>query len=757
MIAKVSIDRRVISLANVYDYNVPDSLADQVNIGASVFVPFGYDQVFGYVLEVSGDTKEGLKDIIDVVGDAKLIGKTNFELAKELTSDLNCSMANILSMMQPSFIKGQKQQYLYVEEYNKLDANLATFFNGKSKILITSALDPYKKQIASEIKKGNIVKGYDYFVYGKNKKIKVYSVIDDAIQATPARNIVIKYLKDYPKSTLEDIKVATNIGSSVVKTLVASKCLKVEEIVVSSEIIGERKNTSRYEFSFSESEQIDDFHNMSGKPFLLHSNNEEFSLHFYLKIIEEAYKNNKKAVIIYPNALSVEEAKIKVKRYLKNYDIITYHSKNSSAENYDAFNKILNNNYDLLIGTCQALLLPLDSIDTFILNDTDDYMYINETYPYINYKEAAIKKANILASKIILASSTPTISDYYLASTGKYNLLAANNNLDGDSVIVDMNKEILETNEVMISNSLKEELDKTIAKGKISILICNNVAFATQIKCRKCGKVLKCPHCKVPLIYIKSKDAAKCNYCNYEEKMFRSCSCGSTNFISLGFGLEQVYEKVSSMYPNAKVARVDSSTLNSKDKMEELIQMIEENSVDIIVGTNALTKLERYDNMELVGLLYVDSFLNMSNYLGAEYTYNLIAKVSAFPKLVIQTYNPTHYAITNAINNNYEDYYALELNMRKMLDYPPFKELSIILIKGDYNENFHFAFYFKKAISHNKEVVVLGPMYDYQYKGVKMVIKHSDNEGVIKIVNDCIKHFSNSKVTCSYHRYTRGG
>ena len=756
MIAKVSIDKKTSSITNVYDYNVPASLVENVSIGTSVFVPFGYDQVFGYVVEVVKEDKDGLKDIIDVVSASNQIGDINFKLATILSKDLNCTMANILGMMQPSFLKGQKQQYLYINDYDSLDASIAVALNGKEKVLITSALDPFKKQIANEIKKGNIDKGYEYYVYGKNKKVKVYSVIDGSIQPTKARTLVVSYLMEHPASTLEDIKIATNVGSSVVKTLLKNHILKVEEIIESRSVTGEKKNISRYEFSFSEQEQIDYYQLSSSKPFLLFSNNQEFDTNFMLKLIFNNLEKNQKTIIIYPNALSIEEAYINLKRNSRNLDIITYHSRNTNSDNYDAFNKILDN-YDLLIGTPQAILLPIKNIGDMILNDTDDEMYINETYPYINYKEAAIKKASLLNAKVVLASASPSISDYYKASTGVYNLLTIHSNEKVDAKIVDMNTELLETNDLIISNDLNNKILSALERQKISLLICNNVAFATQIKCRKCGKVLKCPKCGVTLSYIKSKDIAKCNYCNYEEKMFRTCKCGSTNFISLGFGLERVEERVKSLYKDARVIKVDSTYLNSKEKMENLIQMIEESSVDIIVGTNALTKLAKYDNMEVVGLLYVDSYLNMNNYLGAEYTYNLIARVANYPSMVIQTYYPTHYAITSGVNNNYEDYYEAEIKNRELLDYPPFKEFSMILLKGEYSELFHFAYYFKKAISHNELVSVLGPIYDYHYKGVKLIIKHHDNDGVIKIMNDVIKHFDNPKIMCSYHRYTRGG
>ena len=757
MIAKVSIDRRSSSIANIYDYNVPEELVDTIDVGASVFVPFGYDQVFGYVIELSGEVKPDLKDIIDVVSEAKLIGDVNFKLAQELSNDLDCSMANVLSMMQPAFIKGQKQQYLYIEDYSLLDANLALALNGKSKVLITNALLPFKKQIQNEIKNGNIIKGYDYFVYGKNKKVKVYSVIDGATQSTKARDLVVRYLLDHPASTMDDIRVATNVSSNIVKTLVNLKVLKVEEVLIKNNEKQEFKNKSRYEFSFSEKELIDYYGEVSQKPFLFFSSNDDFRLHFYIKLISDSIAAGKKVVLIYPNALNVEEGFIKLKRYLKGINIISFHSRNTDSENYDTFQKIIDNSFDVLIGTPNVVLLPFNNVSDIVLNDVDDEMYINETYPYINYKESAITKAKLLEAKIILESKTPIISDYYNASIGKYYILNNHSTTTNQVSIVDMNKELLETNDLVISSDLKNKMDAALSNHKISMLICNNVAFATQIKCRKCGKVLKCPDCKVPLVYVKSKDSARCPYCNYEEKMFKSCKCGSTNYISFGFGLEQVEERLKGMYPEAKIIRADSAYLNSKEKMSLLLQAIEEGSVDFIIGTNALTKIGNYENIDVVGLLYVDSFLNANNYSGSEATYNLIAKVTNFKNIVIQTYNPTHYSIINAINNNYDDYYELELQNRKLLDYPPFKELSIIFIKGDYQEMYHFAYYFKKAISHSNDCVVLGPTYDYVHKGVKLVIKYERYDYTIKIFNDAVKHFNSSKVVATFHRYTRGG
>ena len=757
MFAKVSIDRRSSNIAFEYDYNVPNELIDSIEVGSSVFVPFGYDQVFGYVIELCGEEKDNLKDIIDIVNDAKVIGKTNFNLAKELSTSLNCSMANILSLMEPSFIKGQKQQYLYIEDYNKLDANLALALNGKSKVLIDNKLEPFRKQITNEIKNGNITKGYEYFVYGKNKKVKLYKVLSDFPQKTRARFLVINYLKDHPLSTLEDIKVATNVSKNVIDKLIENGSVGFIEKVVTNAVEGIRKNVSRYIFSFEEQNIIDYYDPNAQKPYLLFCNNQDFELNFILKIISDNYSLGKKTVLIYPNALSVEEEAIKLKRYLRNYDIVTYHSKNNNSDNYETFSKVLNNNYDVLLATPQGLMLAIDNVKTIIIGDCDDEMYINESYPYISYKEVAILKAKAINASLIFASASPSISDYYLASIGKYKLLANHQIHNNNYNIVDMNIEAIEANDVVFSNAVKEGISNCLESKKIALLICNNVAFSTQIKCRKCGRVLKCPNCNLPLVYIKKKDIAKCNYCSYEEKMYRVCKCGSTNYISLGFGIEQVVEKIKNLYPSARVIEASSAMLANNDKMENLLQKIEENEVDIIVGTNALTKLTKYDNMDFVGLLYVDSYLNMNNYLGSEYTYNLLAKVASYPNVVIQTYNPTHYAIINGAINNYDDYYKMEIDNRKMLDYPPFKELSMLLIKGEYSELFHFGYYFKKAISHNIEVAVLGPIYDYHLKGVKMMIKHNDNEGVIKIVNDVIKHFDNSKVLCSYHRYTRGG
>ena len=757
MIAKVVVSINNSNLGDYYEYVIPKYLEEYIFIGSRVLVSFGYQDILGYVTEIN-ETSEfvgNLKEIKDVCDYEKELTNEQVSLAKTLSEELNISPISSFELMMPNFLKEKRRKYLYVNNYNELNPDLALLFNGKSRVLIDKNILEYNNLIKKEITKGNIQFEYDFSTYGRHKKIRHYYVINDFIQKSNIRNQIIELIKR-GKNKESEIRSITGCSKDILNKLVKEKVIGFKEEIVIEKLENKVSLLNNPTYTIDQENLLAMYHETSNKPFLLYSNDNQFCGSFYLDIIIKNIKNNKHTVFFTPNIMVAEEYALFFESKLKDASILTYHSKNTKNDNYDVYMNIKNNNYHVLVTTSLGLFLPYDNIGTFVVIEEDSNLYINETYPNFDLRNIVKIRSNNLGAKLIYSSSTPSINLFYQTRINKIRLLEYKKNIHNEYHIVDMKKEIVEGNNLVVSKVLMDNIREALNEKKISMLVINNKAYATQIKCRQCGEVKKCPKCNIPLTYHKNKDQAKCSYCDYKTSDYKSCKCGSTNILSLGFGLEQVYQKISFAFPNARVKQIDSDNLKDASDYQEIISLIEENEVDIILGTNFLTNSFKYDNIKVVGLLNVDSLLNLNDHRASEYTFDLIAKCSNKKVLIVQTYYKDHYAIIDGVNNNYEDFYEKEILLREKLNYEPFYEINKLLVTGPYDQIYHFANYFKVATKYVFSDNVLGPTYDYQTKGVKLIIKHNDYKKFIKILNDATSRFSDKNILVNYERYPKG-
>lgn len=758
MVAKVVVDIKSQNINETFDYQVPEIYQDFVFIGSRVLVSFGFNEVMGYVVDLieNSEYDGNLKSIKEVFDYEQELTLEQVELAKFLSEELNAPMVTTLDLMLPSFLKEQKRQYLYIVNYDKLHPDLALLFNGRKKILIDKDILKYYSLIKKEISKDNIHIEYDFLVYGSRKKDKFYSLISLDAQISKVRNDIVHYLSHKEDASEDDIRQVTNCSKDILQKMVKEGTLAVKEKVILSDEVKTVENLSKYKFNIDQVQLIEKFKELGTKPYLLFSNDEEFKAQYYIRLINDYIKESKQIVIFTPTILLLEEFNVYLKKYFKGLNVFTYHSKNTKSENYDTYMNVKYQKYNVLLTTSMGAFLPFVDVGLFVVVEEDSQNYIYENYPYYDVREVLKTRASKLNAKIIFSTATPAIKTYYRTMLNQYYLLEYNIDLHHEVYVVDMKEELLEENNNIISTLLYDQIKLALEEKKISMLIVNNKAYATTIKCRECGKVLKCPKCKIPLTYHQGKNEARCNYCSYKTNVFNKCQCGSDNMMSLGFGLEQVKDKISSLFPMAKIIQVDSDNVRNLDDYSNVINAIEENEADIIIGTNFLTKSLNYDNIKVVGLLYVDSYLNMNDHRGSEYTYSLIAKMTNKEVCVIQTYNKNHYAICYAAANDYENYYNKEIQNRELLNYEPFMEMNKITITGQFDKMYHFANYYRKAITHVIGDNVLGPNYDYKLKGVKLIVKHNKYKEVVKVLNDAIRHFHDADLLVSFERYPKG-
>lgn len=759
MFAKVVVDIKSSKLNETFDYIIPKELEDLVFIGSRVLVSFGFNDILGYVVDISEESvfAENIKPIKEVLDYDKEITDEQVELAKHLSYELNAPLASTLDLMMPSFLKSKKRKYLYIENYDKLNPDLALFFRGKRKVYIDNDVLEKYNLIKKEIEQNNITLEYDIYTYGSRKKTKVYSMGKNPHVTTKKRKKVIEYIKENPNVDIDNITLSCKVSKALINQLEKEGNIKSKAVYKITEAAGEPKIKNDWQLNFDQNQLYAKFHETKGKPYLMFSNDEDFKINFYMELILEVLKKEKSIFMLAPSIMMVEEIAEYLKNNVLNIDVLTYHSKNPNSDNYDLFMRLKSNKALVTVSTSMGVFLPFNNLGLAIVFDEDSANYIYDNFPYYDARMVLEKRCENLGAKLIFDSQSPSINSFYKTRAYKYHLLDYQIPISSKVIKVDMREEILESNNLIVSNVLNEQIKIALKENKISMLIVNNKSFSTLVKCRDCGEVKLCPECKVPLTFLKSKNIARCNYCGHQDEKHHICEkCHSKNMVSYGFGLEQVFHKLSMDFPKANILQVDSDEVRTLEDYNKVLLTIEENTADIIVGTNALTKKLNYDNIKVVGFLYIDSYLHLNDYRGSEYTYNLLAKMLNKEVCVIQSYNPDHYAIVNAATNNYENYYEKEITIREMLGYEPFKEMNKIIITGPYKKLFHFAYYYRKAIKYViGEENILGPSYDYKARGVKLILKHNEFEKVIDVLNSAIKNFGEPKLNVSFQRYSK--
>lgn len=761
MFAKVVVDVKIDNIKSnnlneTYDYIIPMSLLEFVGVGSRVLVPFGNQELLAYVLEINEDSafEKTAKYIIDVLDYDQELTSDQIDLALYISETYYVSIVSVLELMIPSFLRGQKRKYIDIVDYDKLNPNLALLFNGKKRLLVDSKIKNVFDLVKEEMKKGNITLDYDLYTYGNGLKKKEFYIKDlNPVFKSEKRRNIYEYIMAHPNVSEDDIIAYIDCTYNLIREMCKDNTLGYHEVVDIKKNDASVSNKSPYTFSFDEEQTVLRYFNSKNRKFLLHSNKEEFKINFYIRIIEDCKKKGLPVLITAPTIMIEEEILMYLKRYLRSYKIYGMNSKNTKKERYEVFMNCKYDNLDVLVTTHNGIFMPFNSLGAIIVIDEDNPNYINENYPYYNAIDVLAKRAKMHDASIVLSSACPSISTYYKSINGEYNILNCFSNDISNRMIVDMKEEVLNGSSNIISNSLFNAISKALENKKQVMLLVSSKAYSNLIRCRECGHVVKCPKCNLSLTLYKEKGYAKCNYCDYKLYNYDECSCGSRDFINLGFGEERINEELKKMFKDARILNVNADLMKTIEDYNKAINDIEENNVDIIIGTNILTKLIKNDNISVVGIIDADIYLNGTSHKANEYTYNLISKINRNKNVYIQTYNKDNVIINLALNDNYDEYYQREINSRKLLEYEPFNEISRIVISGE--DIYHFANYYKKVFKGVVKGEILGPTYDFKLKAVKLILKHNDYEKVVKILNDTRMHFKNKRIKTSFERCPR--
>ena len=411
------------------------------------------------------------------------------------------------------------------------------------------------------------------------------------------------------------------------------------------------------------------------------------------ELVSYVLKQNKQVIILVPEISLTPQI---VAKFIKRFGnkVAVLHSKLSQGERYDQWKKIKNKEIPIVIGARSAIFAPCDDLGLIIIDEEHESSYKSEMNPKYYTIDVAKYLCRSSNGVLLLGSATPSIESYYSTEREEYKLLELKNRFNSNPLpgveVVDMRVELEEGNKSMFSRRLYESMKKSLAAKQQVILFLNRRGHSTFVSCRSCGYVLKCSNCDISLTYHQRNNQAKCHYCGYKSIVPKICpECKSKYIKFFGTGTEKVEEYVNKLFPDFKTKRLDIDTTSKKGSLEKIIDSFGKREIDILIGTQMVTKGLDFPYVTLVGVLSADISLNLPDYRANERTFQLLTQVAGRAgrhefngNVVVQTYSPENYAITASQRHDFSEFYKKEIQLRREFRYPPFYNIINIIVLG---------------------------------------------------------------------------
>lgn len=720
LIATVAVENTFFSAGEDYDYYVPAELEKTIKCGMRITVPFGRNNTkrHGVIVKLFYGMNSQLKEICAVDIKTNPLSEEMVSLALWLKERCFCSTYECLRQMLP---------------------------RGTDKI--------------------------------KDKSTKMIRLSEDSTQPvklTPKQQSVYELLCDVGSAGVSEVCEFCSVGKGVLDNLVKyGICEYFEKEVYRTPYKNVSENGEMSPINLSEVQQnaFNTYLKMmdTGGTGLLYGVTGSGKTQVYLKLIDEAISRGKDVIVLVPEiSLTPQMIYIFHSRYGKKVAVM--HSGLSIGERTDEYKRADRGEAKIIVGTRSAVFAPVHNLGLIVMDEEQEHTYKSERTPRYNARDVANFRCRYNNALFLMTSATPSVESYSAAVKGKFVLCEINERY-GDSklpeiVTVDMKKEIAQGNKSPISKTLQSLIADNLDKHKQTILLINRRGYNTFIACNSCGHVITCPNCSISLTYHSYNNRLMCHYCGYSKPLDNVCpECGKNSIRYSGYGTQRIEDELERLFPDASVLRMDADTTSAKFSHQKLFDAFSRGDYDILIGTQMVAKGLDFPNVTLVGVVNADNSLYDESYLANERSFDLITQVvgrsgrrAEAGKAVIQTINPYNDVIEYASKQDYKSFFANEIQLRKLLTYPPFCDIYFIsFICEDENKAALCAkSFFENLVELNRtdyvneKLIVLGPSpskisklkNNYRYG---LTLKCKNSKSVRKMLNDILKNIGKIK------------
>ena len=697
-IAKIIVDVPLMQTDQPYSYKIPEEFVDMLEVGMRVHVPFGKANrlIQGIVLGMEQESEmadEDLKEIAEVLDFSPVLTQEQLWLAEELRKSVFSYKISILKAMLPGFLNSSYDKILYPLE-GLSQADKERLF-GSEDSLAFSSLDLAKQaEMMRLTRKGLLRLEYQAVDQKKVKTQSWYEVHVEQLESieisarakkkAELRDYLLAHAKSAPLASLlesysrEQVNFFVEQGAvSIVQKEVQRSAAYFEGIEASQplELNPEQRQTRDAVVSAIGSQQ---------PPFLLQGITGSGKTEVYLQIIQGALDKGKTAILLVPEiSLTPQMTERFIARFGEKVAIL--HSGLSNGEKYDEWRKVERGDAQVVVGARSAIFAPLKKLGVIIIDEEHEASYKQDSNPRYHAREVAILRAQYNQAALVLGSATPSLESRARAGKGVYHHLRLTQRANPLATIpevqvIDFRDYIGQNETSNFTPPLLEAIQDRLDKKEQVVLMLNRRGYSSFVMCRECGTVDSCPNCDISLTLHMDTKTMNCHYCGFSKGIPHVCpNCQSHSIRYYGTGTQKAYDELAELFPQARILRMDVDTTRKKGSHQALLDQFGRGEADILLGTQMIAKGLDFPNVTLVGVLNADTALNLPDFRSSERTFQLLTQVAGRAgraekagQVLIQSYNPDHYAIRFAKDQNYEGFYTYEMSIRRQFGYPPY-------------------------------------------------------------------------------------
>ena len=750
-VAKVIVDVPTMQTDQPFTYLVPENLNEQLAVGMRVEVPFGNGNrhVQGFVLAIEpiaatvlDETNVQLKELVAVLDLKPVLNTEMLALADYMKEKTFAFKITCLQTMLPSVMRADYQKYIYLTD--ELSEELQDqLFYGLEEISWDQAQERgLLPQLMALRKQQKVDIRYEVTTRNKVKMVRFIQAAKEFEQLEEIRlglrkgakkkEQLLYYLQRLGTEKVTAVKEMKELGFSTALLNEAAKngWLTFIEKEAYRDPFANQTFEKTTAVSLNAEQQVavetilQSVQEQQSQTYLLEGITGSGKTEVYLQVIAEVLNQGKTAIMLVPEISLTPQM---VQRFKSRFGehVAVMHSGLSQGEKYDEWRKIERGEAEVVVGARSAIFAPIENIGVIIIDEEHEASYKQEETPRYHARDLAIWRSEYHHCPVVLGSATPSLESRARAQKNVYQRLRLTQRANQAATlptidVVDMRQEVENGNVSSFSMSLQEKLQERLEKNEQSVLLLNRRGYSSFVMCRDCGYVLPCPNCDISLTLHMDSKTMKCHYCGHEERIpYRCPNCGQDKIRYYGTGTQKVEEELQTLLPDSRILRMDVDTTRRKGAHEKILRTFGEGQADILLGTQMIAKGLDFPNVTLVGVLNADTALNLPDFRSSERTFQLLTQVSGRAgraekpgEVIIQSFNPEHYAIQLAKAQDYEDFYTKEMYIRHRGDYPPYYfTVQITASHPEENEAakqmFQIATKLKQGLS--PQAILLGP------------------------------------------------
>lgn len=792
----VALENTVYHFDKLYDYAIDDNMADKVYPGVRVIVPFGKSNARrqGVILRINDEQPSGkLKSVIEIKDNEPLVDGDLYKLIFWLKDRTFCTYFDAFRCILPSGFS-LKLNYFYGADPQADDALINSLpadereiyfsliktckFVEKSKLLSSFGFKSDSNILERMYKKGVLVRNVDAQRNMADKTEKIVSLAVDSLEyerlmpsLTAKQKLVCELLCATGGASVKEICYFTGVTAAVIKTLEKKNIVELYDNEVYRSPVTNKISSGASDIILTDEQQtafeslINQYETGEKTVSLLYGITGSGKTQVYISLIKKMLESGKSAIMMVPEISLTPQI---IDRFLAHFgsEVAVFHSALSLGERMDEWKRVKRGEARVVIGTRSAVFAPVKDLGLIIIDEEQEHTYKSEQSPRYNAKEVARFRCEESNGLLVLGSATPSIETFARAQSGIYTINKLTQRYAGaklpDVITVDLATQFGVDSNSAISETLAEKLKTTISQGNQAILLLNRRGYNTFASCSSCKSVVSCPNCSISLTYHHANGRLMCHYCGYSQPITQICpECGKKDIRYAGFGTQMVEDELVRILPDARILRMDQDTTMRKNSHEQALKSFADHEYDILLGTQMVAKGIDFENVTLVGVISVDQQLYNDDFRSLERTFSLLTQVvgragrgTHSGSAVIQTLTPENEIIRLAEKQNYGAFYETEIQMRKLMTYPPFCDLCVFVFSG-FDENktrvaskmFFNSF---KQLAGEKypelKLIVLGPLQPrlskisgkYRYR---MIVKCKNNSKFRSFVSELLTEF----------------